>query len=50
MNLLDRAQVALSLVVVLIGLYIALFRGSRHGVLVTTGVSSFGLALPRWGL
>ena len=50
MNLLDRARVALSLVVVLIGLYIALFRGSRHGVLVTTGVSSFGLALPRWGL
>jgi hypothetical protein len=45
MNLLDWAQVALSLVVMLIGLYIALFRGSRHGVLVTTRVASFGLAL-----
>jgi len=45
MNLLDWAQVALSLVVMLIGLYIALFRGSRHRVLVTTRVASFGLAL-----
>ncbi|MDQ3864687.1 MAG: hypothetical protein M3317_14550 [Actinomycetota bacterium] len=45
MNVLDWAQVALSLVVMLTGLYIALFRHSRHGVLVTTRVASFGLAL-----
>jgi hypothetical protein len=45
MNLLDWAQVALSLVVMLTGLYIALFRRSRYGVLVTTRVASFGLAL-----
>ena len=45
MNLLDWAQVALSLVVMLTGLYIALFRRSRYGVLVTTRVGSFGLAL-----
>jgi hypothetical protein len=29
----------------LTGLYIALFRRSSHGVLVTTRVASFGLAL-----
>jgi len=29
----------------LTGLYIALFRHSRYGVLVTTRVASFGLAL-----
>jgi len=29
----------------LTGLYIALFRRSRHGVLVTTRVASFGLLL-----
>ena len=45
MNLLDWAQVALSLVVMLTGLYLALFRSSRYGVLVTTRVASFGLAL-----
>ena len=45
MNLLDWAQVALALVVMLAGLYIALFRRSRYGVLVTTRVASFGLAL-----
>ena len=45
MNLLDWAQVALSIVVLLTGLYIALFRRSRYGVLVTTRVASFGLAL-----
>ena len=45
MNLLDWAQVALSVVVMLTGLYIALFRRSRHGVLVTTRVASFGVAL-----
>jgi hypothetical protein len=43
MNSLDWAQVALSLVVMLTGLYIALFRRSRHGLLVTTRVASFGL-------
>jgi hypothetical protein len=45
MNSLDWAQVGLSLVVMLTGLYIALIRRSRHGVLVTTRVASFGLAL-----
>jgi hypothetical protein len=45
MNSLDWAQVGLSLVVMLTGLYIALFRPSRHGVLVTTRVASFGLSL-----
>ena len=45
MNLLDWAQVALSLVVMLIALYIVLFRHSRHEVPVTTRVASFGLAL-----
>jgi hypothetical protein len=45
MNSLDWAQVALSLVIMLTGLYIALLRRSRHGVLVTTRVASGGLAL-----
>ena len=45
MNLLDWAQVALSLVVLLSGLYIALFRHSGGGVLATTRVGGFGLAL-----
>ncbi len=45
MNLLDWAQVALSLVVMLIALYIVLFRHSRYEVPVTTRVASFGLAL-----
>jgi len=45
MNGLDWAQVALSLVIMLIGLYIALFRHSGRGVLVTTRVGGFGVAL-----
>ena len=45
MNSLDWAQVGLSFVVMLTGLYIALIRRSRHGVLVTTRVASFGLSL-----
>ena len=45
MNLSDWVQVALSLVVMLIALYIVLFRHSRYEVLVTTRVASFGLAL-----
>jgi CHASE2 domain-containing sensor protein len=45
MNSLDWAQVGLSFVVMLTGLYIALFRRSGHGVLVTTRVASFGLSL-----
>jgi exosortase/archaeosortase len=45
MNLLDWAQVALSLVVMLTGLYIALFRRSRRRVLATTRVGGFGVAL-----
>jgi CHASE2 domain-containing sensor protein len=45
MNFLDWVQVALSLVVMLTGLYIVLFRRSRYGVLVTTRMASFGLAL-----
>jgi len=45
MNLLDWAQVALSVVVMLTGLYIALFRHSGRGVLVTTRVAGFGVAL-----
>src|SRR3712207_3256138 len=45
MNLLDWAQVALSLVVMLIALYIALSRHPRRGVPVTTRVAGFGLAL-----
>jgi hypothetical protein len=45
MNLLDWAQVALSLVVMLIALYIALSRHPGRGVHVTTRVAGFGLAL-----
>jgi hypothetical protein len=45
MNLLDWAQVALSLVVMLTGLYIALFRRSRRRVLARTRVGGFGVAL-----
>jgi hypothetical protein len=45
MNLLDWAQVALSLVVMLTGLYIALLRRSTRGLLATTRVAGFGLAL-----
>ena len=45
MNLLDWAQVVLSIVVMLTGLFIALFRRSRYGVLVSTRMASFGLAL-----
>ena len=46
MNLLDWAQVALALVVMLTGLYIALFRRrSRRRVLTTTRVGGFGVAL-----
>jgi hypothetical protein len=45
MNLLDWAQVALSLVVMLIALYIAFSRHPRHGVHVTTRVAGFGLGL-----
>ena len=45
MNLLDWAQVALSLVVMLIAFYIALSRHPRRGVPVTTRVAGFGLAL-----
>ena len=45
MNLLDWAQVALSVVVMLTGLYIALFRRSRRRVLATTRVGGFGVAL-----
>jgi hypothetical protein len=42
MNRLDWAQIALSLVVMLIGLYIAL---SRRRVHATTHVAGFGVAL-----
>jgi hypothetical protein len=45
MNGLDWAQVALSLAIMLIGLYIALFRHSGRGVLATTRVGGFGIAL-----
>jgi len=45
MNLLDWAQVALSLVVMLTGLYIALFRRSSRRVLATTRVGGFGVVL-----
>jgi hypothetical protein len=44
-NRLDWAQIALSLGVVLIGFYIALFRHPGRGVLATTRVASFGVAL-----
>jgi uncharacterized membrane protein len=42
MNLLDWAQISLSLVVMLAGLYIAL---SGRGVQATTRVAGFGVAL-----
>jgi hypothetical protein len=45
MNLLDWAQVALSLIVMLVGLYIAFFRHPRRRVLATTRVATLGLAL-----
>jgi hypothetical protein len=45
MNLLDWVQIAFSLVVLLIGLYIALSRGPMRGVAVTTRVGGFGVAL-----
>jgi hypothetical protein len=45
MNLLDWAQVALSVVVMLTGLYIAVFRHFGRGVLATTRVGGFGVAL-----
>jgi hypothetical protein len=44
-NLLDWAQVALSLVVMLIGLYIALFRHSKRRIDATTRVAGFGVGL-----
>ncbi len=45
MNLLDWAQVLLSLVVMLAGLYISLSGRSRRGVPATTRVGGFGVAL-----
>jgi len=45
MNLLDWAQVVLSLLVMLTGLYIALFGRSRRRILATTRVGGFGVAL-----
>jgi uncharacterized membrane protein len=45
MNLLDWVQIVFALVVMLIGLYIALARGPRRGVLATTRVTGFGVAL-----
>jgi hypothetical protein len=46
MNLLDWAQVALALVIMLTGLYIALFsRRSRRRVLATTRMGGLGVAL-----
>jgi hypothetical protein len=45
MNRLDWAQIVLSLVVMLIGLYIALSGHSRREVHTTTRVASFGVAL-----
>jgi hypothetical protein len=45
MNGLDWAQVALSLVIMLIGHQIALFRHSGCGVLATTREGGFGVAL-----
>jgi hypothetical protein len=44
MNRLDWAQIALSLGVMLIGFYIALFRHPGRGVLATTRVGGFGVA------
>jgi hypothetical protein len=45
MNRLDWAQIALSLGVMLIGLYIALSGHSRRGVLATTRVAGIGVGL-----
>ena len=45
MNRLDWAQIVLSLGVMLIGFYIALFRHSGRRVLATTRVASIGVAL-----
>ena len=46
MNLLDWAQVALALAIMLTGLYIALFsRRSRRRVLATTRMGGLGVAL-----
>ncbi len=45
MNRLDWAQIALSLVVMLISLYIALFRHPGREVHVTTRVASLGMVL-----
>ena len=45
MNLLDGAQIALSLVVMLAGLYIALFGRAGRRVAATTRVGGFGVAL-----
>jgi hypothetical protein len=46
MNLLDWAQAALALVIMLTGLYIALFsRRSRRRVLATTRMGGLGVAL-----
>lgn len=45
MNLLDWAQVVLSLLVMLTGLYIALLRRSRRRILATTRVGGLGVAL-----
>jgi hypothetical protein len=46
MNLLDWAQVALALVIMLTGLYIALFsRRSRRRVLATTRMGGLGVVL-----
>jgi hypothetical protein len=45
MNLLDWAQIALSLVVMLIALYIVVYRPPGRGVHVSTRVAGFGLAL-----
>ena len=45
MNVLDWVQIVFSLVVMLIGLYIALSRGPRRSVPATTRVASFGVAL-----
>ena len=45
MNRLDWAQIALSLVIMLTELYIALFRRSRRRVLATTREASVGVAL-----
>jgi hypothetical protein len=45
MNFLDWLQVTSTLVVMVIGLYIALARAPGRGVLVTTRVAGLGVAL-----